>query len=98
MVDLASSIGTTSIQWGPIILGVLGVLIAVIGWAGRRVLKRIDDTATDVGTLKSRLDIVETNQNWTMDTIQATDRNVRRSARKVGVLPRDLEDTVQRPA
>jgi len=83
------------------ILGVLVPLIvalgSVIGWAGRRVLATIDRQGVKIDNLDSRLVAVETNQNWTMDTVQATDRNTRTAARKVGVMPRDLESTVKRP-
>lgn len=83
------------------ILGVLVPLIlafgGVVAWAGRRVLARIDHTSDALELVDKRLVAVETNQNWTMDTVQATDRNTRTAARKVGVMPRDLEKTVDRP-
>ena len=84
------------------ILGVLVPLIvalgSVIAWAGRRVLATIDRQGTKIDHLDNRLVAVETNQNWTMDTVQATDRNTRTAAKKVGVLDRNLETTIQRPA
>lgn len=84
------------------ILGVLVPMIlaigGVVGWAGRRVLARIDHTSDQVEAIDKRLVAVETNQNWTMDTVQVTDRNIRKAAREVGVMARDLEVTVERPA
>lgn len=89
------------IQWGPIILGALGVttgvIIGIFGWTARRIISRLDGVGIRLETLDTRTTTLETNQVWLMDAAQATDRTARKAARKVGVLPRDLEDTMVRP-
>jgi hypothetical protein len=83
---------------------VVAAVLAAVWWMVRRVIAsidklgvRLDSQNAKLDTLGTRLTVVETNQGWTMETAERQDRNTRKTARKVGVLPSQLEATVQRP-
>jgi len=97
-VDLTSAAGAnaSSISWGPYILFALGILFAAGAWAIRRTLARIDAIGERMQSMSERVAVIETKQDLTTEIADSTDKNVRKAARKVGVLPRELENTVDR--
>lgn len=77
----------------------LAVAVAVIGllvWSVQRIVGRIDAIGRTLEALATRVTVIETKQNTTVEFAQRADRMGRATAGKVGVeLPPELSNTIQ---
>lgn len=76
----------------------LAVAVAVIGllvWSVQRIVGRIDKIGATLEALATRVTVIETKQNATVDLARRNDRIGRATAERVGAsLPADLADTI----
>ena len=90
-----------TVQWGPLITVMLGVFIpaglAVFAWSVRRIIVRIDSIGDRLEAINVRMAVVETKQDSNAELAETTERVVRKTARKVGLMPRELENTQPHP-
>lgn len=77
----------------------LAVAVAVIGllvWSVQRIVGRIDAIGKTLESLATRVTVIETKQDMSVELASRADRVGRATAGKVGVrLPSDLEQTIQ---
>jgi hypothetical protein len=71
--------------------------LATFGWATRRILARIDSIGDKMEAINVRVAVIETKQDDAGEVARVTERVARKTARKVGVMPRDLENTQPHP-
>ena len=77
----------------------LAVAVAVIGllvWSVQRIVGRIDAIGKSIESLATRVTVIETKQDMSVQLAARADKVGRATAGKVGVhLPADLEQTIQ---
>ena len=71
--------------------------LSVFAWATRRILARIDSIGDKMATISERVAVIETKQDDARGVADVTERVARKTARKVGIMPRELENTQPHP-